>query len=108
MYCNDDELYHYGVLGMKWGRRKKNYTSSTTYGSTRKLRKAQKKYDKRASKLSVEAHNRAAERINAEIPSFNKKWKGKIGTQEYYDAYEARFNTIYGEEFVKIYGNRPV
>ena len=25
----NDELYHYGVKGMKWGVRKKNYNSST-------------------------------------------------------------------------------
>lgn len=34
-----NELYHYGVLGMKWGRRKKNYNNSHDSAKVQKIRK---------------------------------------------------------------------
>lgn len=44
-YNNLEELYHHGILGMKWGRRKSNYTSKD-YRRTKALRK------KRTNQLS--------------------------------------------------------
>lgn len=38
MYQQTDELMHYGVLGMKWGRRKTNKISSS---KKKKKKKAQ-------------------------------------------------------------------
>lgn len=37
-YNNLDELYHYGILGMRWGRRKAR-TSSADHVRTQKLKK---------------------------------------------------------------------
>ena len=40
-YCKEDELQHYGVLGMKWGRRKNTSVKSKTVNKTA-LQKKQK------------------------------------------------------------------
>ena len=34
-----NEIYHHGVLGMKWGRRKKQYTSSSDSQKVQNIRK---------------------------------------------------------------------
>lgn len=36
---NNQELKHYGVLGMKWGKRKANYNTSDDYNRARALEK---------------------------------------------------------------------
>ena len=47
---SENELYHYGVLGMKWGVRKR-HTSTNSVG----LSKAAKRYDQKVTKGSL--HN---------------------------------------------------
>ena len=50
MYAIDNELYHHGVKGMKWGvRRYRNYDGSYTKRGLERYGKAESRYDKNKS-----------------------------------------------------------
>ena len=66
-FCSEDELYHYGVPGMKWGVRRANRLSSRNeklvrkaLGYDKKAAVLRKKSEKAHSTYDLEASNRAA------------------------------------------------
>lgn len=54
-YNYSNELYHYGVLGMKWGRRKARGSSSTTSSRRKSKSDIHEDYKRAHSKKSVKS-----------------------------------------------------
>ena len=73
---NDDELTHYGVVGMRWGVRKGNTQAAYTKASKKlaKLDAKASKYQKKADKYTVKAQTRYINRDGyAEMAKKNRR-----------------------------------
>lgn len=86
---NQNELYHHGVKGMKWGiRRYQNKDGSLTAKGRKKLSKQYAKYESKGGKalrrhyreVYVGAYNKTARKVNSEgIDKFNASQEKKYG-----------------------------
>lgn len=72
---NSDELYHYGVKGMKWGHRKASYQNTAVRTGNSAQRQAYlnaKANKKAAGKAYTKAYNKAYNRSMAALSPFKK------------------------------------
>ena len=80
---NSDELYHFGIPGMRWGRR----TGTSTYGKYRS-----EKYRKRMAKLDDQRAKLAYKDANFASKAESKAYKKRINEPN--SRYSARDRTL--------------
>lgn len=96
-YIYQDELYHYGVKGMKWGVKKSEYDSMSK-GQKKKLRKEYKQDEKWKKKTtSIRNYNKtwldSYNKFNSQLSDINKTIK-KGSIEQMDSQYVKRFNQI--------------
>ena len=96
-YIYQDELYHYGVKGMKWGVTKSEYDSMSK-DQKKKLRKEYKQDEKWKKKTtSLRNYNKtwldSYNKFNSQLSDINKTIK-KGSTKQMDSQYVKRFNQI--------------
>ena len=121
-------LEHFGIKGMKWGNRKE-YGRTDSQGRYKNLKRAQKKYDRKAAStgLFVKSWNSAAEEVekkgglisktNSKVDKLFKEHGVKSvedlpvsGIKKYnkiFDDYETEFKKIQSLKTKEILGDKP-
>lgn len=105
----DSELYHYGVLGMKWGvRRYQNKDGSLTSAGKKRY---SKEYKKQAEKVTQDIRNnlgRLSDEANVEVAErFNREQERKYG-KNYMDRdeYALEFDEAYINNYDKVFDRK--
>ena len=104
---SSDDIMHYGVIGMKWGHRKKYYTSNGTLNSLGKARKNYENAKEKRKQLAEENRKRSMlaigykgiEKSQKAQSNYNKAFANEVASKAKYNSYKskksekAEFNT---------------
>lgn len=120
----NNELYHYGIKGQKWGvRRYQNKDGTLTPKGKKRVSEEYKKYSVKAlqdinknhQKRYVDAYNKAAEDMNNGLTEkYNADYEKKLGAKaeghDYFnDAdYNSGYEKLFNEQFNKHYNRDSV
>ena len=99
-------LSHFGVKGMRWGVRKSEDSGGGSSGPSKKIVKAEKKWEKKAGKSFFDDWNNAAKYMNQTgIHKINNKPAYKNKEIKFGTALERRYHREMGEEFTRAMTN---
>ena len=98
-----DELMHYGVLGMKWGQRKTETSTYKNSGLSKKDYKERRKLDNRSAKEVTRIYRTNDPRVKNRISVLNKQNRDRMANKELSEKWAKAFVDGEGSKSMKEY-----